>query len=105
MAKCDYCKHEMTTAAGCTVAIYDDFPDGIGRARIPCGAPGDFHEGDERCHDCNAKAGRLAHARWATLCIAADDQLHRSTRARRGRTLAERCSQHLSCARDQGRRW
>lgn len=62
MAVCDYCKQEMTTATGCTLLFYDDFPDGASRQRIPFGGEyGTMARDGERCHDCNALLGHLHH--------------------------------------------
>lgn len=64
MTQCSYCNQEMLTAAGCTVAQYTDFADGIARDRIRYGqefpGEGDATEG-HRCHDCGCLPGELHH--------------------------------------------
>lgn len=54
MAICDYCQREMTTATSCTVTHYNDFADGVTRARLP-------YYGQGRCHDCGVLPGQLHH--------------------------------------------
>lgn len=44
----------MTEGLGCTVKTYDDFSDGIERARIP------FEE-EGACHDCRVLQGEFHH--------------------------------------------
>lgn len=61
MAVCGYCNREMMDAVGCTVAEYDDFRDGVVRARIRYGDETHSWEGD-RCHDCGAPRGELHHS-------------------------------------------
>lgn len=55
MAICDWCHQEMTKGLGCTVVAFDDFVDGLIRARIPYDGPG------EVCHDCVVPRGALHH--------------------------------------------
>jgi hypothetical protein len=61
MAKCKYCKREMTTAKGCVkVPIYHKGKD---YNPVKCGDPGDWGYGQEDyvCHDCGAKPGYYHH--------------------------------------------
>jgi hypothetical protein len=62
MAECRACGQEMTAVEGCTVEGYDDFADGIARARIRYG---DEHEPTYvwkwPCHDCNVTNGHFHH--------------------------------------------
>jgi hypothetical protein len=51
MAICPYCDQEMQDHVACTKPTYDDFPDGVPRARIPYG----------NCHDCGTPSGGLHH--------------------------------------------
>lgn len=56
MAVCKHCQQEMTDGAGCTLAIFDDFPDAIARHRIPY--PADV---GQPCHDCRVPPGAFHH--------------------------------------------
>lgn len=38
MSVCPACEQEMTDGVGCTATVFDDFHDGIARARIPYGS-------------------------------------------------------------------
>lgn len=63
MAECKYCKREMLEADGCSLEVYDDFTDGVPRARVRYGDEGEDWGAQEgqRCHDCNAAPGSLHH--------------------------------------------
>lgn len=58
MAVCDYCKREMMLGVGCTVTVYDDFADGVERARVPVD---EKWCRDGSCGDCAAPVGTLHH--------------------------------------------
>lgn len=61
MAICPDCQQEMTTAPGCTVAVYSDFKDGTTRPRIPFGSETHRPDRPDRCPDCWVRAGSFHH--------------------------------------------
>lgn len=59
MAVCGYCEQEMLDGVGCTTAVYNDFPDGVTRDRLPLTEDRATPEG--RCFDCRVPTGALHH--------------------------------------------
>lgn len=62
MAKCDVCKNDMLTAAGCNNHIYI-MNNGNEVKPVRVGDEGDWLEGETegRCGDCNASVGETHH--------------------------------------------
>lgn len=74
MAICTFCDREMNHHLGCTLATYDDFPDGVVRDRIKHGDDREHRDVDvamldrdfpgwrtRDCHDCAAPVGTYHH--------------------------------------------
>jgi hypothetical protein len=51
----------MTLGGGCTVQVFDDFADGVARARVAHGAEFLDYEMKVPCHDCGVEPGQLHH--------------------------------------------
>lgn len=58
MAVCEYCDQDMMRNVACTLVTYNDFPDGVERARTPYY---DDPEYPEHCRDCGTPRGQLHH--------------------------------------------
>jgi hypothetical protein len=63
VAKCEYCNKDMSRAKGCTLPVFDDFPDGLPTLRIKYGdEPQDWGaKRGRRCGDCGCQPGNYHH--------------------------------------------
>ncbi len=58
---CTWCGQTMTADHPCTVTVWDDYPDGITRARIPWGSEHGTEHVDYPCPDCGVRPGGVHH--------------------------------------------